>query len=301
MASKSCSVASCVQPFFKNGYCVDHYRQYSGTTKLGQGAGGAAESQFAQRFKDLAAGPCSDQLQLFLKSFIFDLGDNWKEVVNLENRFKKRCNDSNEVREDLNPVMAADFLQKNGLERTALQRKEEVADIDLDHNDRISFIEYLLLHYKVMILQAYYKRTGLECKDDFSRGGIGVTGVGAKLLEELFTFPLGLDPELERAIEEFTTRKKERESKVKDLSDKQAMGGVKGLAAGNELKQIESADQTEMNRIEITLNAAKKRSAKDSGEVALKKRQEVEAQEAEAKRAASRNALKAKASTFEAK
>ena len=34
-------------------------------------------------------------------------------------------------------------------ERTALQRKEEIKDIDLDFNDRICFIEYLLLHYKV--------------------------------------------------------------------------------------------------------------------------------------------------------
>lgn len=66
----------------------------------------------------------------------------------------------------------ADFLQKHGLERTALQRKQEVIfaffviawsasvplsyrcgvqteDIDLDFNGRIAFIEYLLLHYSM--------------------------------------------------------------------------------------------------------------------------------------------------------
>jgi hypothetical protein len=47
--------------------------------------------------------------------------------------------------------MAADFLQKHGKERTAIQRGQEIKDIDLDNNSRIAFIEYLLLHYKVII------------------------------------------------------------------------------------------------------------------------------------------------------
>ena len=49
------------------------------------------------------------------------------------------------------------------------------------------------------------------------------------LLDELFTLPVGLDPELERAIEEFTAKKKQRESKMKDLNERAAAGGVKGL------------------------------------------------------------------------
>lgn len=53
-------------------------------------------------------------------------------------------------KEDLNVIQAADYLQKNGIERTAIQRKEEVNDIDLDSNGRICLIEYYLLHYKVM-------------------------------------------------------------------------------------------------------------------------------------------------------
>jgi len=88
------------------------------------------------------------------------LGDDWKVVLELQKSYAKYCKESGEAKDDLNPIQAADFLQKNGKERTALQRKEELKDVDLDNNDRICFIEYLLLHFKAMILTEYYKRTG---------------------------------------------------------------------------------------------------------------------------------------------
>lgn len=40
----------------------------------------------------------------------------------------------------------------SGLTRTATQRTQEIKDIDLDADQRICFIEYLLIHYKAMIL-----------------------------------------------------------------------------------------------------------------------------------------------------
>jgi len=266
--------------------------------------GGGAEEKFSDnqtKFKELCQNPIEQQTELFMKSFIFDLGDDWKNVNKLESAYRKRLVDANENQPDLNPVMAADFLQKNGKERTAQQRKEEVADVDLDHNGRIAFIEYLLLHYKAMILAAYFKRTGEQNPYDLSHDGIGLKDVGKLLLDELFTMPLGLDPELERAIEEFTKAKKAREDKLKDLRGKAEAGGVKGLAASNEIKQMESADNTQMNKLEITLEAAKKRCARDSGEVALKSKQAKEVAEAKAKQDSARANLKAKAAMWDHK
>lgn len=252
-----------------------------------------------EHFQDLTKMPIEHQSEFFLKSFIFDLGDNWKDISSLEKEFRKRVADSNEGKPDLNPVMAADFLQKHGQERTALERKEEVQDIDLDNNGRIAFAEYLLLHYKIMILTAYYKRTGEEIKEDLSHGGKGVTGVGLKLLDEFFTLPVGLDPELERAIEEFTAKKKAREAKLQDLEDKAAKGGVKGMAAANEIKQMENEDSTDMNRIELTLNAAKKRGQKSSGDEALAKKKHEEEEIAKKKQEEAKAKLAAMKARFE--
>ena len=253
----------------------------------------------SQHFQELTAMPIESQSEFFLKSFIFDLGDDWKEIASLEKDYRKRLSDANEGKPDLNPVMAADFLQKHGQERTALERKEEVQDIDLDNNGRIAFVEYLLLHYKVMILTAYYKRTGEEVKEDMSHGGKGIKGVGFKLLDELFTLPMGLDPELEKAIEEFTAKKKARETKLRELEQRVAAGGVKGLAAQNEIKQMENEDSTDMNRIEITLNAAKKRSQKSSGDEALAKKKKEEEDAAKKKQEEAKAKLASMKARFE--
>ena len=39
------------------------------------------------------------------------------------------------------------------LTRTALQRKAELNDVDVNNDDRICLTEYYLLHYKIMILK----------------------------------------------------------------------------------------------------------------------------------------------------
>jgi len=249
-----------------------------------------------EQFTELCQKSSDDQMELFLKSFIFALGDDWKQVINLRKTFGVYIDRSGEGKDSMNVVQAADFLHKNGLERTAQQRSAEVKDVDLDKNERISFAEYLLLHFKAMILAEYYKRLEVAPVEDLSNNCVGVVGVGDKLLDELFTMPFGLSPELEKAIEEFTAAKKEKEAKVKKLNEVIKAGGVKGLAAENEIKQIEAADSTASNRIEITLAAAKRKASKNSGDQALqekRKKEEAEkqkaAEEARARLAAKKN------------
>jgi len=40
------------------------------------------------QFAELCQKPSDDQMELFLKSFIFALGDDWKQVLNLIKAFK---------------------------------------------------------------------------------------------------------------------------------------------------------------------------------------------------------------------
>merc|ERR1712232_132592 len=255
------------------------------------------------KFQDLVSKSVADQTEFFLKSFIFALDDKWKELINLSKVFNKYLQDYGKADGDtdnaLDPSQAADFLQKNGKTRTAMQRRTEVRDIDIDNNDRITFIEYLLLHYKSMIITEYFKRTGETNTYDLSRDGIGVTGVGNILLDELFTLPLGLDPALEAAIEEFTATKKAREAKMKELQERADKGGVRGMAAKNELEQLVGQDTTDMNRLELTLNAAKKKAAKKSGEQAVQEKKKAEEAQKKAAAEESRSRLKARAALFQ--
>eukprot|EP00026_Physarum_polycephalum_P011918 Phypoly_transcript_12168.p1 GENE.Phypoly_transcript_12168~~Phypoly_transcript_12168.p1 ORF type:complete len:308 (+),score=111.53 Phypoly_transcript_12168:162-1085(+) len=237
-----------------------------------------------ERFVELAKKPADEQLEFFLKSFIFALDDRWKDVVSLLSEFQKYVQRGGEGKPDLNFVQAAEFLQKQSKTRIAQQIKDELKDIDMDNNSRISFLEYLLIHFKVMVLSEFYKRHEIAPVEDLSNDGVGIVGVGDKLLDELFAPKSGLPPELVAAIEEFTAKKREKENKVKDLEAKAAAGGVKGAAAANELSQLQASDKTEFNRLEVTLNAAKRKAAKGSGDAALeakKKKEEAERKKAE--------------------
>jgi len=260
-----------------------------------------SEEEQKTAFTDLAAKPIEDQQEFFLKSFIFALGDNWKEVPRLGSVFRKYLHEAGEGKADLNEVQASDFLQKNGLTRTAIQRKNELADIDLDNNKRISFVEYMLLHFKFMILTEYFKRK--EQAPTMKLTGeidtVGLTGVGIQLLDELFTLPTQLPAELVEALEKFTATIRTKENRLKDLREKASSGGVKGMAAQNEIIQMEKEDTTELNRLELTLNAAKKKASKTpSSEQALQEKLKQQHEEEEKKKNDSKQRLKEKAALW---
>jgi hypothetical protein len=215
--------------------------------------------------------------------------------------YQKHAKDTGPSDCSMNHIQAADFLQKHGKTRTGIQRKHEIEDVDMNSDGQISFIEYLILHYKAMILKEYYERHETAPEEDLDNDCVGVCGVGKKLLEELFTMPKGLSPQLEAALEAFADEKKKREAKIKELTAKAEKGGVKGMAAKQELVILESGDKTEMNRIELTLNAAKRKANKQSGEDALKKEKEKQAAELKKAAEAKKAKMKARMAMFEKK
>jgi hypothetical protein len=79
--------------------------------------------------------------------------NSWKDVPTLLKQFIKMCKDTGDgsplAAETMNHIQASDFLQKHGKTRTAAERKAELDDVDINNDGRISFLEYLLLHYKV--------------------------------------------------------------------------------------------------------------------------------------------------------
>jgi len=259
-------------------------------------------TDYRARFIELLGKDVDSQTQFFLKSFIFALeGDSWKEVVALSKRYQKyvdlaRRDEPDVV--DLNAAQAADFLQQNGKTRTGTERREELKDVDINKDDRISFIEYLLLHYKAMVLREYYKRHKLPPVEDLSNDAIGIVGVGDKLLEELFTFPVGLSKELEKAIDDFYAAKRVREKRYKELEALASGASVKAMASKNEMAQMDAADVTETNRLELTLNAARRKAEKTSADQLLADKEKKSADEEKSKRNEGRARLSAIASKW---
>ncbi|GBG27078.1 Calcium-binding protein SPEC 1A [Hondaea fermentalgiana] len=251
---------------------------------------------FLEKFKDLQAESIDEQRDVFTRRFVFSLGDRYSEVFDLATSFKEACT-ADEGGETLSAAGAANFFQQNGKTRTAIQRKSELKDVDINQDGRTSFIEYLLLHYKIMILTEYFARHHMEPDVDMDNDGVGVTGVGERLVQELFSVPQGLDPELEKMMEEFSIEHAKRKAKIADLEEKVAAGGVKGMAAKNTLTQLQQEDQTAMHAIEARIAAAVKKAV-------AKARKELDAKTAgavtdgEAARVAGRGKLAEKAAMF---
>ena len=256
---------------------------------------------FQKQFQSLVAKSVNEQLEFFLKRYIFLLGEDWGEVTALATKFSDYTAERNDTF-TLNVTEAADFLQKNGKTRTAQERKEELRDIDLDNNGEIAFIEYLLLHYKVMVLRDYFagKSKPIPKEIDLSRDGIGVTGVGSIILEALFTFGKETDPKIEAAIEQVLKAKQERDFQIaglKQVVKDPANSQVQRMKAHHEMLRIEKADTSEADKALITLMAGRRRVArqarnsKEKNEKVLKQQKQKEEAQKLAKKQASKDKL----------
>ena len=195
----------------------------------------------------------------------------------LETKFKDFLKNDDGKADSMSPAVAADFFQKNGQVRTAMQRKAELADVDVNGDGRTSFIEYLLLHFKVMILEEFFARKGEAPDVDLSSNGVGLTGVGERLIEELFAPPQGIDPELEKMMKDFASSRAARAQEEAALEEVVSHGGVKGMSAKNQLDALRKEDTSAVHAIEARIAAAIKKAEKKTHEEVARREAEAAA------------------------
>lgn len=256
------------------------------------------KSAFTKKFADLQNQSVDDQALFFGRRFVFALGEQYSDVFELAKQFKEALNGDDSAKDNsLSPAGAADLLQKTGNVRTAQQRRAELADVDIDGNGMLSFSEFMLLHFKILILKEFFKRHEQEPDVDLSNGGVGLVGVGDKLTQELFDVPQGIDPELEKTMKEFSIEYSKRQAKIAELQARVDAGGVKGMSAKNELEQLKQQDVTEANAVEARIAAAVKKAVAKSRKELAEKEAATKAAE-EQKKAEGRSKLADRAAAF---
>jgi polyhydroxyalkanoate synthesis regulator phasin len=224
-------------------------------------------AQFKEKFQTLTKQSIDEQEAFFLHRFVFRLGEErYFEVKRLKVKFVDALKNDDGKADSMSPAVAADFFQKNGQTRTAMQRKAELADVDVNQDGRTSFIEYMLLTYKIMILQEFFDRKGEAPDVDMDNNGVGLTGVGERLIEELFAPPQGVDPELEKMMKAFAEGQAQKQKQISELEELVAAGGVKGMSAKSSLDNLLKQDQADLHAIEARISAAIKKADKKSSE-----------------------------------
>jgi len=207
------------------------------------------------------------QKEFFLKRFILDLGERYDEACDLCDQFYEKGKGAPFV----GHVATADLFHKLGKPRTATQQKAELKDVDLDANGDMSLVEYLIIHFKCMILNSYFSRKGMEPDVDMSTDGVGLVGVGLRLVTEMYSPPLGLDPELEKMMKDFMISKKEREIAIKEKEAVIAQGGVKAMAVKAELEKLTASNESDLNHLEAKIKASTKKAEVASAKMLTEK------------------------------
>ena len=220
------------------------------------------------------------QANVFLKAFVADFqGKRFEEVLDVAQQFGRYISPTSPTGY-LEEAIAHQFLEKRGETVTATELRNQLRIIDVDNQHRLSFLEYALFKFK---------KTPGEFFTDLhnpSRGG---------------------GEALRQAIEEYRAVLKardERSTKMAALEATAAAGGVKGMAAKNQLAQMQQEDQLALNKAEITSAANKRKAEKnavDPYEEEQKKQAEEKAkrdEEEKKKKEEARGRLAAKAAMF---
>ena len=237
-----------------------------------------------EKLKDLTELDISEQKEEFQLRFVFSLGeDGFRKVETLAGDFAGVCETAKKDATSIPyvSIQFQSFLKETGVYSGDTEKMEvykTILDLLLDDTD-ISFIQFLLLYYRKMILDEYEKRwenvsdealkekkAGEKKKkddeddsdeeDEDSDEEEDVT-TGDKLIEELFQPPLGVDTDLDDAIVKFSEMLSKREQMIESLIEKIRSGGrVKATQARTELVQFKAKKEEEINKSKIYFSAA---------------------------------------------
>jgi hypothetical protein len=239
----------------------------------------------AEKLAEITLMNPDQQCVEFLRAFVAEFAGCFQDVLALCEEFKKYLSTNKDG--VLNSEMEEDkmhlFLERRGETMTVHDLREQIKEMDLDRNRKISFIEYCLFKYKKTV---------------------------ANLFEEHPENFAALIRKLEEAIEAFKAeleKKRIREEKMLSLKELSISGsGVKASKAAVELAQMESEDQLARNKAEIQAGATQRRAKKEleKGDPFEQEKKKVDAEnkkkaeEAAAQKAKSRASLKEKASLW---
>merc|ERR1719411_1673719 len=96
-----------------------------------------------------------DQLVFFLNAMWSEHGEGeakqCEEMYGWACKFEELGENAKNSKHDLDDFQAARFLEANGKTMTVIERRTQLRDIDIDGNNRMGILEWLVHHYKVNV------------------------------------------------------------------------------------------------------------------------------------------------------
>jgi len=224
-------------------------------------AGDNDYAKYKDKLDEITGMTVQQQAKAFLKAFVLEFRGSFQQVLDCAADFSKYAGADRKAAPDsirrLDEVQAHVFLEHRGETLTVKDMRDKLSQIDIDHDGKVSFIEYALFNWK-------------------------------HTLKELFTPPNNVPPEVmaafEKAVSEYEAvlaKKKAREDKMSDLEQTSKSSGVLAMKAKAELAQMKSEDLLAHNKAEVTTAAQKRKMERaiNDGDAAAKMREEAHREE----------------------
>eukprot|EP01121_Diplochlamys_sp_Union-15-3_P016750 TRINITY_DN575_c0_g1_i1.p1 TRINITY_DN575_c0_g1~~TRINITY_DN575_c0_g1_i1.p1 ORF type:complete len:225 (-),score=51.59 TRINITY_DN575_c0_g1_i1:74-748(-) len=196
-----------------------------------------AEKQLQQDFKGVTSRNYADQAKFFLNAFWKEFSKEAETVWGLCNKFVELDFENKKDGTSLDEFNAHRVLESLGETKRVVELRESLREADLNFDKRLALIEYLLFRYK-------------------------------QTIKVLMSRPQGTNEELikaQQALENVQKEIEKIEKKKNELEKKADGSGVSANAAKNELSQLLSADQTDLNRALLKAEAAVRKAQKMGG------------------------------------
>jgi hypothetical protein len=248
-----------------------------------------SNDQLVDKFKAVTALNTDEQTKFFLKAFACDFIGSFQAVLDLAGEFLRYAPDNNA--KDLDEFQAHRFLEKRSETLTVVELRSFLKDLDLDKNNRLAFIEYLLYKYKKTLVQLFTPPPA----------GQRPSPEALAILDEAITT-------YQTVVNKKNTFEKRREELLKAISEEK---GVKKADAQKELDTIKGAYEINIQKDTMNARGAKGRAQKAVEESMknydpfkeeqekLEREKKQKEEEEERKRKEARDALKARTALWQ--
>eukprot|EP00808_Paulinella_micropora_P016941 g27504.t1 len=212
-------------------------------------------------FQQVTAQVYAEQAQFFLNAFWDDVGEaeaeniwNWHQgYLNYDRQQfnaipeNKRKDPNAEWSEgsSLDEFWSHKFLETVGKTLTVVEFRRQFKQIDIDFDNRMAFVEYLIWHYKVE------KNCKWSSVETMLKRDPQLTNMDLKKAQEA----------LNKVQDEIAKIEKEKN----ELQKKSEQSGVKGSSAAAALAALLAQDPTDLNRAVVTAEAAVRKAQKSKG------------------------------------
>jgi len=248
--------------------------------------------QLMKKFKEITALSTDEQTKFFLKRFAADFIGSFQSILDLAGEFLRYA--PSQDAPDLDEFQAHRFLEKKNETLTVVELRSYLKELDLDKNNKLAFIEYLLYKNKKTLVELFTPPPG------------GPSPAALAALDEAITT-------YQNVVNKKNTFEKRREELLKIIAEEK---GIKKADAQKELDTIKGAYEINLQKDTMNARGAKARAQKavedsiKNPDPELAYREEAERtsceqkqkeEEEEKKRKEARAALKAKTSLWEQK